>query len=77
MLAGLLLFIARRKRRARADDASKPVPEVMSKPQARAKTTAGVMDTAKIQSTGGAESPMRTGNRLVIPRNTFTIGGVP
>ncbi|DBA72050.1 TPA: hypothetical protein ACH3X2_010784 [Trebouxia sp. C0005] len=57
LLALLLLFVARRRSRGRAG--SKGI--VAAAPEGKRRAMGSVMDTAKIQSTGGAESPMRTG----------------
>ncbi len=63
VLAGLLLFIARRRGRGRAQDGAvaKSAPEGKAGGKRQGKGGAGIIDSAKIQSTGGAESPMRTG----------------
>ena len=64
MLALLLLLVARRKSKGRAGGKgiTASAPEGKRRAVDSAQNGAGVMDTAKIQSTGGAESPMRTGN---------------
>ena len=69
MLALLLLFVARRRSRGRAGGKGlvATAPEGKRRAMGGAPTGAGFMDTAKIQSTGGAESPMRTGNMLTLP----------
>ena len=69
MLALLLLFVARRRSRGRAGNKGivATAPEGKRRAVGTAQNGAGVMDTAKIQSTGGAESPMRTGNTPISP----------
>ncbi len=62
MLALLLLFVARRRSRGRADGKGIVAPEGKRRAVGGVQNGADVMDTAKIQSTGDAESPMRTGN---------------
>ena len=69
MLALLLLFVARRRSRGRAGGKGvvATAPEGKRRAVGGVQNGAGVMDTAKIQSTGGAESPMRTGNAPTPP----------
>ena len=73
VLAGLLLFVTKRRGRSQGRAKGKGsqqgaeiaavVPEGKGRP-GNAQNRAGLMDTAKIQSTGGAESPMRPGRAL-------------
>jgi len=69
VLALLLLFVARRRSRGRAGSKGivATAPEGKRRSVGSVQNEAGVMDTAKIQSTGGADSPMRTGNTPTLP----------
>ncbi len=69
VLALLLLFVARRKSRGRAGSKGivATAPEGKRRAVGSVQNGTGVMDTAKIQSTGGADSPMRTGNTPILP----------
>ncbi|KAL0037531.1 hypothetical protein WJX77_001281 [Trebouxia sp. C0004] len=63
LLALLLLFVARRRSMGRAGSKGivATAPEGKRRAVGSGQNGAGVMDTARIQSTGGADSPMRTG----------------